>query len=101
MARINGTAGNDTLTGTKNKDSINGLGGSDTIAGGASADTMTGGAGADAFRFASGDGKDVITDFQVGLDRLVFPSASSLQITHPAEGDSVQYSSSDYVTLNG
>jgi Ca2+-binding RTX toxin-like protein len=31
---------------------------------------MTGGAGADNFYFVSGDGQDVITDFEIGIDTI-------------------------------
>ena len=61
-----GTGGNDTFVGGD---------GNDTFTGGAGADTLTGGAGADTFIYLaptdSQDGpRDVITDFQTGIDHL-------------------------------
>ncbi|MBK1659870.1 hypothetical protein CKO45_16690 [Paracraurococcus ruber] len=59
-------------------DRINGTSGADRIEAGRGADTMTGGGGADQFVFSIGDGganepHDTITDFEVGVDRLVVP----------------------------
>jgi predicted extracellular nuclease len=71
---INGTAGRDTLTGTAGKD---------RITGGASADTLTGGAGSDEFVYANiADGRDTITDFVVGTDKIVLtPLFQSLNLS--------------------
>ena len=61
-----GGAGNDVLKGGD---------GHDYLAGGSGVDTMTGGAGTDIFAFdydgVSTDA-DIITDFEVGIDRLEF-----------------------------
>ncbi|QJD17685.1 calcium-binding protein [Paracoccus sanguinis] len=57
--RLDGLAGNDTLWGN---------GGNDTLAGGAGDDRLTGGAGADRFVFTGG--RDVVLDFQDGVDRV-------------------------------
>ena len=57
--RLDGLAGNDTLWGN---------GGNDTLAGGAGDDRLTGGAGADRFVFTGG--RDVVLDFQHGVDRV-------------------------------
>lgn len=70
---ILGGAGQDWLRGGSDDDVINGEQDSDQIEGGWGNDTLTGGAGADVFVFAV-DGRDwgdVITDFQVGTDKLV------------------------------
>jgi Ca2+-binding RTX toxin-like protein len=56
-----GFAGNDTLRGSSLADELNGQTGNDTL---------TGGAGSDDFFFRLGDGNDVITDFQHGLDHI-------------------------------
>ncbi|MEQ1941760.1 family 16 glycosylhydrolase [Mesorhizobium sp. VNQ89] len=47
---------------------IIGNGGANVITGGGSNDILTGGAGADTFVFKRGDGSDIITDFENGLD---------------------------------
>lgn len=70
--RIDGRNGNDLLIGGAGNDRINGKNGDDIIIGGEGDDLLTGGNGADEFRFATGFGKDVITDFKFGEDFLVF-----------------------------
>ena len=65
-------------------DTLNGGAGNDILFGGAGNDTLTGGAGADQFVFLanSNSGKDVITDFEAGTDKVVFAdlvSANQLQ----------------------
>jgi Ca2+-binding RTX toxin-like protein len=58
------------LSGGGRADKLYGEGGADTLIGGASGDTLTGGAGADTFVVTTGGGADVITDFQVGTDKI-------------------------------
>ena len=58
--RIYGGGGNDIMVGGD---------GDDIFRGGSGNDTYTGGSGAD--RFVVGPGKDLITDFQVGYDKIV------------------------------
>ena len=55
-------------------DTLNGDKGDDVLFGGAGNDTLTGGEGADQFVFLanSNNGNDVITDFQAGVDKVVF-----------------------------
>lgn len=72
--RVNfsGSEGADTLVGTANSDWLNGNGGNDTL---------TGGWGYDSFVFnmsnASGQGQDVVTDFMVDSNELVFTGLAS------------------------
>ena len=79
---ITGTAGRDTLTGSAGDDRITGLAG---------ADTLTGGAGADVFVFNDiRDGRDTITDFVAGTDKLDLKAiANTLRTTYGATGDLV------------
>lgn len=70
---IFGGDGNDFLAGGSRDDIIDGGAGNDTINGGAGSDLMAGGEGADLFVFnAFVDGDfDLITDFEVGVDRFL------------------------------
>ena len=74
--RLHGNLGNNRLEGFDGKYVISGGGGNDTILGGFGLDVMTGGAGADRFQFSAladtgfGVMRDVITDFEQGIDRI-------------------------------
>ncbi len=82
IATINGTAANNNLVGTNSAERINGFAGADTIyayAGndvinaGVGNDRIYGGAGSDTFRFTDLHfGKDLIMDYQDGVDILSF-----------------------------
>ncbi|MBM2292696.1 hypothetical protein JQX09_15295 [Sulfitobacter pseudonitzschiae] len=76
---LDGGRGDDTLYGGDSRDALYGnLGddvlfgdaGADRLSGDEGADTLTGGAGADLFVFNAGDGADIITDFEDGVDRI-------------------------------
>lgn len=102
---LSGGSGNDRLFGGDDRDNLSGDVGNDTLDGGAGnddlyggtgRDVLTGGLDADRFVFTSGDVGwiDLITDFQSGVDRVVFTGLgylrSSLTITDHANGtDSV------------
>ena len=82
---VNGGAGKDTIEGNSGDDVQEGGDGSDTLSGGsdddtlgsgAGNDTLTGGAGEDVFLFQTGHGNDVVTDFTVGQDLLIFEVTS-------------------------
>jgi VCBS repeat-containing protein len=92
---LDGGNGNDTLLGGN---------GADTIIGGSGNDFLTGGKGSDVFVFASGFGHDVITDFQVGLDRLqfsksVFSDYASMVANAQMSGSDVILTAPDGSTL--
>jgi len=59
---LRGLGGNDTLSGAGGNDRLSGGAGDDVLAGGPGADTLSGGKGSDVYRFARGDGADVIDD---------------------------------------
>lgn len=67
-----GLGGNDTLLGGTGKDSLFGGTGRDWLDGGVGDDRLNGGAGADTFRFQGLFGRDVVSDFEVGVDRIQF-----------------------------
>lgn len=67
---IEGNSGTDSLLGSSGADTLNGGIGNDTLSGGQGTDTLTGGSGADTFVIRPNSGKDVITDFEVGIDRI-------------------------------
>jgi hypothetical protein len=67
---IHGREGDDTISGGAGSDRLAGARGSDVLTGGTGADTLAGGAGGDTFVFRTGDGPDIVTDLQVGVDRL-------------------------------
>jgi Ca2+-binding RTX toxin-like protein len=60
---ITGTSGNETLYGAAGDDILQGLEGNDVLDGGTGNDTLYGGDGDDIYRFAPGDGQDVVADF--------------------------------------
>jgi Ca2+-binding RTX toxin-like protein len=78
------------MIGGRGNDTIDARAGNDTITGSEGDDTMTGGAGDDTFTFVARDhyshhgggprtpGFDTITDFQVGVDRLMFSAIDTL-----------------------
>lgn len=63
----------DVIEGGSHKETITGSDAKDLIYGGGNNDTLTGGNGGDFFVYnaKSGNGNDVITDFQVGADKIV------------------------------
>ena len=67
-----GNDGNDTLFGDAGHDILYGGNGNDILYGGDGNDTLYGGTGADVFVFE--DGKDVITDYEEGVDKIKLAS---------------------------
>ncbi|MGB3557419.1 MAG: calcium-binding protein [Geitlerinemataceae cyanobacterium] len=65
-----GQDGDDWLSGDADNDNINGHIGNDTLSGGTGVDVLTGGEGNDIFLLAVGEGRDTITDFQIGEDSM-------------------------------
>jgi Ca2+-binding RTX toxin-like protein len=75
------------ITGNAGANALSGGAGADTLIGGGGIDTLTGGDGADWFCFASPiDGRDVITDFVSGVDRLVVLTPDFAELPTGAQG---------------
>jgi Ca2+-binding RTX toxin-like protein len=115
---LDGGDGNDRLFGGKGNDSLIGSNGNDVLNGSVGVDTLTGGAGADRFVFSDNpfsggeptqsggfvlgrpDGirflnrPDIVTDFQIGEDQLVF-SKNQLGL------DSFEFTSGSINDFNG
>ena len=67
---LSGGDGNDLLFGNAGNDTLNGGSGNDLLVGGEGNDFMTGGAGRDNFVFAEHSGRDTISDFTHGEDKI-------------------------------
>ncbi|MFM2279457.1 MAG: hypothetical protein RLZZ444_1688 [Pseudomonadota bacterium] len=72
-ANINGqgNAGSNDLFGNSGNNKLNGGGQADALWGGAGYDMLFGGGGADGFYFKANGGKEIVRDFQDGIDGLV------------------------------
>jgi len=99
-----GGNGDDALAGGAGSDVIAGGNGRDVIEGGAGDDVLSGGRGSDVFVFESGFGKDVVLDFQKGVDVLEIqaninglPIGSAADLSGYITGNAV----SSTITLNG
>jgi Ca2+-binding RTX toxin-like protein len=90
---INGTGNgkNNTITGNTAANILNGGAGVDILTGNGGSDRLIGGQGndvlnlgidtvADAFRYASGDGTDVINQFAKGVDKLGFTGITAIDV---------------------
>lgn len=69
--RLEGGRGADVLLGEAGDDTLTGDAGSDALLGGAGDDRLTGGANDDMFAFRENEGFDRVTDFSIGLDKIV------------------------------
>jgi len=103
-----GNAIGNQLYGRAGNDTISGEGGADTLLGAAGNDDLTGGAGVDVFRFAQGDGSDVIRDFGAGGEHDVIDVsafyAAGLQATlsaTSASGVRISFASGESILVEG
>ncbi|MFO1151159.1 MAG: calcium-binding protein [Alsobacter sp.] len=78
IEKVLGSGQGDQLTGDANANNFNGGGGADTLDGGLGNDTLAGGTGGDLFVFASGYGKDAITDFVAADDTVQLTGLSGV-----------------------
>jgi serralysin len=101
-----GTAVADIINGLGGNDIINAGGGNDVINGGLGQDNMTGGAGSDTFRFTDLHyGRDNITDFVHGVDKLSFAanvahSVSDFSVSGNGTANVILYHGTDTITLH-
>lgn len=89
---IRGGRGNDVVEGGEGNDIIYGGQGDDILQAGSGSDVLIGGSGADVFFFFAGndDGDDIVKDFELGVDTLLFNVGSILNATPglaDADGD--------------
>jgi RTX calcium-binding nonapeptide repeat (4 copies) len=77
--RILGQMGDDLLQGGRGNDTLNGGDGKDTLDSGAGKDSLVGGEKADVFVFEAGYGRDTISAFQDGVDKIDLSSFSLTQ----------------------
>ncbi len=94
---LTGTAGDDLLWGGAGADVLAAGAGDDVLVDGPGADSLSGGAGADLFVLVADGQRDLITDFQPGIDRLdlsawgAIHDLSALTFTPTANGILIQY----------
>ena len=98
---VNGGGGNDIVMGLAGRDRLVGAAGADILAGGRGNDTLIGGAGIDRFVFATGDGSDVISDFNAAGDLILIRNGvtSAAGITVQQVGADVRLTFSDVTIL--
>jgi Ca2+-binding RTX toxin-like protein len=85
--RLYGEGGNDVLNGNDGNDILFGSTGNDTLNGGAGNDILYGEGGADTFVLNSGEGSDIIRDYQVGIDTI--SKGVGLSVTLAQSGSNV------------
>ncbi len=106
---LRGGAGDDRLQGSGGDDTLIGGGGADVLVDGAGADRMTGGGGRDVFVFtgAASNAKDIIGDFQDGLDRIDLSAIarvdafSDLDVAAAVDGSTVTIGARSVILLVG
>ncbi|MBC6476661.1 MAG: S8 family serine peptidase [Hormoscilla sp. GM7CHS1pb] len=93
--------GKDTLVGGIGNDDLRGGNGNDIIDGGKGNDTLNGGNGADILVFRPGDGRDLIINFELGIDsiRVEEGSSANLQTVFQDGNTSINIGGETQVTL--
>lgn len=78
VEQLQGSDFDDRLMGDFTDNMLFGMEGDDVLNGRAGNDVLSGAGGADTFLFNSGFGQDVIEDFELGVDLMVFSDATSM-----------------------
>ncbi len=93
------------LIGCNGNDTLDGGNGNDTLIGGGGNDALTGGNGNDTFVYSSGEGFDVIDDFQNGIDKIdirgSFTFGSNLTVSNSTDGALVNWNGTNIILLLG
>ena len=96
-----GSLGSDLLHGGRGNDSLDGGFQSDVLRGDLGDDTLSGGEGGDRFDFRLGDGSDIITDFEDGVDIIGLRGGLTFaQLTISQVGSNTQISVGDEVLVS-
>jgi hypothetical protein len=82
-----GSDGDDVLSGGSGNDSLFGGEGDDILTGSYGSDVMAGEAGADTFVFSGRSGSDRISDFDTGVDQLLFVGVDPAAVSMTQVGD--------------
>ncbi len=99
--RLTGNSGDNILTGDAGNDILTGNGGSDTLVGGTGNDTLNLGLNdgvSDIVRYASGDGRDTINQFEIGTDKLAFTGISSIDVMVSGSNTQLRLSNANFGT---
>lgn len=101
-----GAGNGEIMQGEEGNDILKGKGGNDTLVGNVGNDILSGGVGNDVFQFFSGnDGKDVITDFNIGDDinfDTIFVRNTAFSFGQTTDGDlKVKFADGGQVILKG
>ncbi len=97
--------GDDTVLGREGEDTLSGGGGADRLNGGADNDKLRGGNGADVFVFETGTGRDVVRDFETGVDTIeiagfaAFQSFGDLTLTQAGSRVLIDLGNGDEIVL--
>lgn len=89
------------IIGNGGDNTLYGGAGNDRIAGGGGNDLLIGGRGADVFAFGHGDGRDVITDFDVRHDKLAIADGADATVRWGLLSTVVELDDGTRVTLLG
>lgn len=101
---IYGHGGSDRLFGGTDNDQLVGGEGDDLLRGSLGYDILTGDAGSDSFVLAVGEGTDIITDFEIDVDTLVFytgVTSDTVSITQLDSNTALSFGDETLAILNG